>query len=379
MCHTSDKLLRGAFSRRSTAQSVTLAAPSPSPSGACVAMSNPYQNPLSSYQEESPSLLPSGLPGFSLRRPSYATAASGPGGFGRSGATFQQLLNNSNADASESNGTSNNHSGSSLRLPYASGDNNSASNNHNSSSSDADTLRYNMDYRSGGLLGWPGSRQRQLPSISRAFEPLMRGTAYDGYGPIPSNNLFFTPSYLRDSVHVQNLEKQYKTKMQALHDSQQSQPLHPRQSTAAAASAAAVGGTSGVLGGSSRSASHGLPGVSSLGGLGSGSGSGGGAGMKLGLGSHRGMAFDVVEKVPGSSGLVEEEEVIAPLPSRWAKNDKAPALDVLCDGLDVKYTALKPSNDREQEASSIRADHYMPPQCGIYYFEVTVLSKKRDE
>jgi Ran-binding protein 9/10 len=67
------------------------------------------------------------------------------------------------------------------------------------------------------------------------------------------------------------------------------------------------------------------------------------------------------------------------LPSRWNKEDKWGGLEVLGDSLEVKYTALRGQSERDHEACSVRADHYMPPQCGIYYFEVTILSGKRDE
>jgi len=52
---------------------------------------------------------------------------------------------------------------------------------------------------------------------------------------------------------------------------------------------------------------------------------------------------------------------------------------VLSDGQEVKFTGVKSPADREHEACAIRADHPMPPQCGIYYFEVTIISRRREE
>ncbi|OAA54255.1 ran-binding protein [Niveomyces insectorum RCEF 264] len=397
-------------------------------------MSNPYQIPPSAYQDDPSPNLSTGLQGFSLRRSSYASVASGGGSLGRSGATFAQLLNpTSTADGSDSNGIGHNGGGSSSNnninsINYNNNMNNGTGSNgyahvrtaYGGSSSaatatntaDAEALRNGIDTADGALLRWLGSRNPQLPAFSRAFEPFLRGPAYDGYGPIPSNNGFFTPSYLRESVYVKQLEDQYRAKTLALRDSEpQQQQQHQQQqhhhllhnqsptstitSTAAAtaAAAAAAGGMLGVggvgvggsgVGGSNlsisaltgRGSSHSLH--NGGGGGGGGILSAGGAGGKIGPGSYRGIAYDVVEKV-GGYRVLDDEEAIAPLPSRWDKRDKPSALDVLGDGLEVKYTAPKSTSERDSEAISIRADHYMPPQCGIYYFEVTILSKKREE
>ncbi|KIH88548.1 ran-binding protein [Sporothrix brasiliensis 5110] len=373
-------------------------------------MSNPYSYPDSG--------LPTGLPGFSPRRPSYASAAGSPGGYGRSGATFQQLLNTTNADGSESNGA-NFHT--SIRPPYGSHSSSSA-NLTGSNDDDADPMwsGLNTNVPDSALMRLLGSRG-QLPSFSRAFEPFLRGPSYTdapGTTIVPNNNAgFFTPSYLRESVYVQRLEEQYKAKVQAARESQQ---LHARQPAAAQPGAGASSSGGMMLGAGNLGGLHGRHSSSLLGGGGSGgldglstyasltsisinNGPGGlGNGKIGGPGSHRGLAFDVVEKglgggsgsgigIGGSSGsggggggggLADDEEPMAPLPSRWDKDDKASSLDVLSDGLDVKFAGSRSASDHNQhaqEAGSVRADHYMPPQCGIYYYEVTILSKKREE
>ena len=86
------------------------------------------------------------------------------------------------------------------------------------------------------------------------------------------------------------------------------------------------------------------------------------------------MTFDLIEKIPPS-----EDETLAPLPSKWNSQDKFGGIEVMSDGQEVKLTGPKPDRDRDHEACAIRADHPMPPQCGIYYFEVTIISKKREE
>jgi len=88
-----------------------------------------------------------------------------------------------------------------------------------------------------------------------------------------------------------------------------------------------------------------------------------------------GMKIDVVERAPTS----EYEGVVAPLPSKWNKDDKQNSLEVIGDGQEVKYNSSRGTKDQDHEVCSIRADHAMPNQAGIYYFEVSILSRRRDE
>jgi Ran-binding protein 9/10 len=87
------------------------------------------------------------------------------------------------------------------------------------------------------------------------------------------------------------------------------------------------------------------------------------------------MTYDVIERAP----TFETDDTIAPLPSRWNRDDKHGGLEVVAEGLEVKYTAQKAPGERDYEAYAIRADHALPSQAGIYYYEVTLLSRKRDE
>jgi hypothetical protein len=88
--------------------------------------------------------------------------------------------------------------------------------------------------------------------------------------------------------------------------------------------------------------------------------------------SHRGLTYDVVEIPPSTSSTVEEPP--QPLPSKWDAAHKGPGLEILNDGLQVKYNGARSSD----EGTAIRADHPMPTMAGIYYFEVNMLTKQRE-
>lgn len=183
--------------------------------------------------------------------------------------------------------------------------------------------------RESSYYGYSG----QLPSFSSAFGMFTNGHGHSGFGP-PLGDEMFIPSYLRRSKHVRNLQESQKARAKARHDA-------PSSSVSQGAS----------LSTSSSSANmYGKP------------------------PSHRGMTFELIEKAPPV-----DDESLAPLPSRWNAQDKYGGLDILSEGQEVKFTGPKQGGDRDHEACSIRADHYMPPQCGIYYYEVTILSRKREE
>lgn len=107
----------------------------------------------------------------------------------------------------------------------------------------------------------------------------------------------------------------------------------------------------------------------------------------LPAGSHRGIRHQVVERTPPN----EDEDPLPPLPSRWDRSEMWTGLDVSSDGRDVRFAHSKAQQDRDRErererdrdrdheAFAIRANHYMPPQCGIYYYEVLVTSARPDE
>ncbi|KAM0333056.1 hypothetical protein ACHAQA_001713 [Verticillium albo-atrum] len=189
------------------------------------------------------------------------------------------------------------------------------------------------DLNGAGQGGRPWRHSSQLPSISKAFNLFMASRDPADGSDETDSNAFFIPSYLTGSTYVQRLEESYRLKLQAQRDAQ-NQAISPA--------------SPGAIGLHNQSA------------------------------SHRGLSYDIVEKPPPS---FEEDEVVSSLPTKWNKDDKYGALEVLADGLEIRYIGPRTQSDRERdhEAYSIRADNYMPPQCGIYYYEVTILSGKRDD
>jgi hypothetical protein len=83
------------------------------------------------------------------------------------------------------------------------------------------------------------------------------------------------------------------------------------------------------------------------------------------------MTYDIVEHHPP-----HEDDSLSPLPSRWNEADKFAGLELQADGLELRY--MGQANKHEHEAAAARADHPIPPQCGIYYYEVTILNKNKD-
>lgn len=281
-----------------------------------------------SYPSGSPGVpdsgMPTGAPGFMPRRSSYASVVSGITAgnsqqFGqppRSG-TFANILNSSTHMLNQQH----------------------------------DSIYYDPNYNYaagrygyGGFMGFdeengnggvnhgrsgPLGRGGQLPSFSSAFGSLAHGHGYGGHG-----DYFFVPSYLKRSKYVQKLEEAHKAKALVHRDG--SAPSSQPNSLSTSASSINL---------------H----------------------AKM-VPSHRGRPYDLIEK----STLVEDE-TLQPLPSKWNTSDKFSALEVMNDGLEVKLTGSKSMSDRDLEAAAVRSDHSIPPQCGIYYFEVTILSRKREE
>lgn len=141
---------------------------------------------------------------------------------------------------------------------------------------------------------------------------------------------FFVPSYLAESRHVERLEQRYKARLAAQRDGRQTRASNPGSLSTSA---------------SSMSLHKMVP-------------------------SHRGMTHEIVERP-----AAHVEESLAPLPSKWSYSDKFIGLEIYNDGLDVKSSGTSKTQD---EAAAIRANHPIPRECGIYYYEVTVLGKARE-
>uniref|UniRef100_A0A8B9SBW1 RAN binding protein 10 n=1 Tax=Apteryx owenii TaxID=8824 RepID=A0A8B9SBW1_APTOW len=70
---------------------------------------------------------------------------------------------------------------------------------------------------------------------------------------------------------------------------------------------------------------------------------------------------------------VNQEET--PLPRSWSPKDKYNYIGLSQGNLRVHY---KGHGKNHKDAASVRATHPIPAACGIYYFEVKIVSKGRD-
>lgn len=146
---------------------------------------------------------------------------------------------------------------------------------------------------------------------------------------------FFTPSYLRRSRHVQRLQRAWEEHLNELMEEVQRNPPASKQPSLSTSSS--------NVNLNKMHAQH----------------------------IHRPPVQDVIERLPPLS----EEDKTHPLPSRWSEGDHMNGLEVLADGSEVRFTGMTKTSD---EAASVRADHPMPREVGLYYFEVTVLSRGKD-
>ncbi|KAI7891797.1 concanavalin A-like lectin/glucanase domain-containing protein [Mucor mucedo] len=73
----------------------------------------------------------------------------------------------------------------------------------------------------------------------------------------------------------------------------------------------------------------------------------------------------------------ELEQLDLRLPTFWNSKDKSKNIDVGTNGLDLSYSYLGPGQ-KESDAALVRANFPMRPQCGIFYFEMKVISKGND-
>jgi Ran-binding protein 9/10 len=162
--------------------------------------------------------------------------------------------------------------------------------------------------------------------------------AFDRFLPFADNDAsrddrFFVPSYLEKSTYVQKLKEAHNLKVMARQD------LKP------------------VSGGDFQSSLADFP------------------SSTLPPGSHRGLSHTVIERPLPSV----EEDALPPLPTAWNKDDSFGGIEISPDGRTTKYNGPRNHHERDQEACAVRANHYMPPQCGIYYYEVEIISSKKDE
>ncbi|KAJ7401792.1 Ran-binding protein 9 [Pitangus sulphuratus] len=127
----------------------------------------------------------------------------------------------------------------------------------------------------------------------------------------------------------------------------------------------------------------------SSGGSGPAGAGGGGAGAVLGLPAGSGSSApapfphgdpalneqekELKRRLKRLYPAVDEQET--PLPRSWSPKDKFSYIGLSQNNLRVHY---KGHGKTPKDAASVRATHPIPAACGIYYFEVKIVSKGRD-
>lgn len=71
-------------------------------------------------------------------------------------------------------------------------------------------------------------------------------------------------------------------------------------------------------------------------------------------------------------------EDVTKLPQAWSNEAKATPLGLTCDKLGCYFRGSGRRDEDEKYAASVRTDHFIPPSCLIYYFEITFISKGRE-
>ena len=184
------------------------------------------------------------------------------------------------------------------------------------------------DTQGEGAITIPGSWGRGN-NISSYSSPRFPNQSYGvgSSGPLA----FFKPTYLRHSRYLEELEAAHKARIAAERD----EP--PNRSS-----------VTGSLSTSSSSVS-----------------------LHKMAPSHRGMTYEIIEREPHV-----EEDIVPPLPSKFAEGDKLGSIEISADGLELKYVGVSKMGDHE--AAATRSDHPMPSQCGIYYYEVNIIAKGKE-
>lgn len=177
-----------------------------------------------------------------------------------------------------------------------------------------------------------------LPSFSRGFNMFMAPVHPEGSEPtIKDHDPFFVPSYLSGSSYVRKLETAHRARLQARNEAVKEH---------------------------NREMATGLP--------------RGQPGLRINpapAGSSNGLSQTPLERL----SWPKLEDDIMPLPSRWNPGDSWGSIEFLEAGRSLKFIGPRSHQDRDHEAAAVRADYSMPPECGIYYYEVHIIYGKRDE
>lgn len=187
-------------------------------------------------------------------------------------------------------------------------------------------------HQTGGANSGSGSgiRNSYLPPYSSQYGSVNFSSGSYEHGGPPS---IFTPTYLKESKYVERLNEAHEA-----HEAHKARLDSTRDRRSSYSS------NGGSLSTSSSSAN-----------------------LHKMTPSYRGMTFDIVEK---------EDDRLLRLPSKWNERDKMGPIEIQGDGRDVRFVG--PGKSGENEGAAVRADHAMPPQCGIYYYEITIQSKGKE-
>ncbi|KAG8191531.1 hypothetical protein JTE90_019595 [Oedothorax gibbosus] len=93
----------------------------------------------------------------------------------------------------------------------------------------------------------------------------------------------------------------------------------------------------------------------------------------IGWNELQGNSNQLVDRLKLLYPMVDEGET--PLPRSWSPKDKFTYIGLSQNNLRVHY---KGSGKNHKDAASVRATHPIPAACGLYYFEVKIVSKGRD-
>ncbi|KAJ7293880.1 hypothetical protein C8J57DRAFT_40287 [Mycena rebaudengoi] len=74
-----------------------------------------------------------------------------------------------------------------------------------------------------------------------------------------------------------------------------------------------------------------------------------------------------------SPAVVETLPQVLNLPTRWSERYRHELLSISQDGRDITYHGASCSGDKD--AAAVRTTQSIPPACGIYYYEVDIISK----
>ncbi|KAI8817776.1 concanavalin A-like lectin/glucanase domain-containing protein [Fimicolochytrium jonesii] len=77
----------------------------------------------------------------------------------------------------------------------------------------------------------------------------------------------------------------------------------------------------------------------------------------------------------GESNTSPKQKKKLNLPTQWNAKDKNQSLDLAPNGLRITYTG---PGQMDAHAAAVRTNYPIPPQCGLFYYEVTIISKGRE-